>query len=211
MASKKEKTRQRIEAQKRKKLAVKICCYIFAAVLINWLCYPAIFNTHLATEENTTQSTVTIDDTYYKPHGRHRSAKFWITADSVRYHLNLHAQWYSARKTEIGSVHDLQKGDQITLVYLTDAKSKDRYVVAAYDDNNIYCTSEGYNKSEMDGHITTSCVYVFLTAMYSFAMVCIEGWFMQWIRAGSQQRKLEAEQRHKAAIAAKKAEKSEKK
>ena len=210
MASKKELIRQRNAAKKRRKLALKIFCYVFAAIFLNWLVYPAIFNTQLATEENTAEITVTIDDTYYKNAGRRRSAKFWITADSIRYHINLHAMWYAEKQIEIGSVHDLQKGDRITLVYMSDEEGNDRSVVAAYDDNQIYCTFEGYNKCEMDGHITTACVYLFLTGFYSFAMVCIEGWFIKWIMAGSEQRKLEAKQRVKAEIAAKKAEKAKK-
>ena len=118
--------------------------------------------------------------------------------------------YYSRKQTELCSFHDLAEGDTITLICMVGDDSAKKTVVAAYNDDGIYCTLEGYNKSALDSRIATLCVYFFVTGVFSFVMVCCEGWFMRWIRAGSKQRKLERDERHKANIAAKKAEKAKK-
>ena len=212
MASKKEQTRQRIEQKKRQKRAARICAYLVAAVLINWGFSGLMAGTRSATEANTEQVTITIDGAYYVRRLKLRGGsvhKYWVTADSVRYDFSSSAMRYSRKQTELQSFHDLAEGDSITLTYMISNDATKKTVVAAHNDDGIYCTMEGYNKSESDSRIATLCLYFFVTEVFSFVMVCSEGWFMQWIRAGNKQRKLEEKERHKAAIAAKKAKKQE--
>lgn len=213
MASKKEKTRQRIQQKKRQKRAARICAYLVAAILINWAFCALMADTRSATAENTEQITITIDGAYFVRRNKPRGGFvdwYWVTADSVRYYFSSSCMRYSRKQTELRSFHDLAEGDTITLICMVGDDPAKKTVVAAYNDDGIYCTLEGYNKSELDSRIATLCVYFFVTGVFSFVLVCSEGFFMQWIRAGSAQRKLEAEQRHKANIAANKAEKAKK-
>ena len=213
MASKKEKTRQRIQQKKRQKRAARICAYLVAAILINWAFCALMADTRSATAENTEQVTITIDGAYFMRRNKPRGGFvnwYWVTADSVRYYFSSSCMRYSRKQTELRSFHDLAEGDTITLICMVGDDPAKKTVVAAYNDDGIYCTTEGYNKSALDSRIATLCVYFFVTGAFSFVLVCSEGFFMQWIRAGSAQRKLEAEQRHKANIAANKADKAKK-
>ena len=212
MASKKEKTRQRIEAQKRKKRAARICGYILAAIVINGFIAAQLYSNRKATPENTTTKTITMDNVV---RGWHRQGRYghnhhcYVVSDGTRYLFT--GSYYAT--DELCDM--LCEGDSLTITYLPGSRIfgygiQNRIVAATY--NGIELASlehdnEGNSFKEM---IEETIFYFLATGVFSFVLVCSEGFFMQWIRAGSQQRKLEAEQRHKANIAANKAEKAKK-
>ena len=211
MASKKEKTRQRIQAQKRKKRAARICGYLIAAILINFFFYSGLMSHRKATTDNTITCTVTIESKHFKRvlirrwyWGRYR----YIATESGMYRFSSGALYTTDELDEM-----LLAGDTLTISYIRGSRLVDKIpnkIVDATFGTTVLSTAESFNEGWQE-HVIMDCVLYFLvTGVYSFVMVCCEGWFMQWIRAGSKQRKSEAEQRHKANIAANKAAKAKK-
>lgn len=209
MASKKELARQRIAAKKRRKRAARICGYILAAMLLNGFLAETLYSSRLATPQNTITQTITMDNVVLaRRYGRRRVRRYcYVISDQVRY-LFVHSHYSDS------DLHTmLQKGDSLTITYLSRSRLygygiKNHIVAATYNGTELSSVERYNDKNGMGSAIEEMILYFLATGLLSFILVCSEGFFMQWIRAGSAQRKLEAEQRHKANIAAKKAAKA---
>ena len=212
MASKKELNRQRIEQKKRQKRAARICSYLIAAILINFVFYSGVMAHRKATADNTTVCTVTVASKHFKRvriDRRYWGRYMYIATESGMYRFSSGALYTTDELDEM-----LSAGDTLTISYIRGSRLVDKIpnkIVDATFGTTVLSTTEEFNKGWQEYVIMDCVLYFLVTGVYSFVMVCSEGWFMQWIRAGSKQRKLEAEQRRKANIAANKAEKAKKK
>ena len=180
MATKKQINKQRAQAKEDAKIALRFLGYVVACVIINGLFILALNSSKPIKANAVNQTVVTIDAVesnriYHQPY-------YWITADNVEYYFDMTAIWYSGFSMG-DSFWCLEEGKELTILYIDRKANTETYsVVEAYDDERIYCSLKGYNKSRLESFFLYIGLYFICTCIFSFVMITSEGWFMQWIR-----------------------------